>query len=57
MQSAVEEGVDLVGASVLSGSHLELAQQIVDGLEKHDAGRHRTSSFGGIIPAGGRPRR
>jgi (2R)-ethylmalonyl-CoA mutase len=54
VQSAVEEGVDLVGASVLSGSHLELAQQIVDGLEKHDAsGVHVV--VGGIIPAGDVP--
>jgi (2R)-ethylmalonyl-CoA mutase len=54
VQSAVEEGVDLVGASVLSGSHLELAQQIVDGLEKHDAAAVHVV-VGGIIPAGDVP--
>ena len=50
VQSAVEEGVDLVGASVLSGSHVELAQQIVEGLEKHDATDVHVV-FGGIIPS------
>jgi (2R)-ethylmalonyl-CoA mutase len=49
VQSAVEEGVDLVGASVLSGSHLELAQQIVDGLRASGAGDVHVV-FGGIIP-------
>ena len=47
--SAVEEGVDLIGASVLSGSHLELAQQIVDGLAAHGASDVHVV-FGGIIP-------
>jgi (2R)-ethylmalonyl-CoA mutase len=51
VQSAVEEGVDLIGASVLSGSHVELAQQITDGLAKHDAG-HIHLVVGGIIPSG-----
>ncbi|HMJ79079.1 MAG TPA: protein meaA [Iamia sp.] len=49
--SAVEEGVDLIGASVLSGSHVELAQQITDGLAKHDAA-HIHLVVGGIIPSG-----
>ncbi|HEX7134948.1 MAG TPA: protein meaA [Iamia sp.] len=51
VQSAVEEGVDLIGASVLSGSHVELAQQITDGLAKHDAA-HIHLVVGGIIPSG-----
>ncbi|HYI62387.1 MAG TPA: protein meaA [Acidimicrobiales bacterium] len=50
VQSAVEEGVDLIGASVLSGSHVELAQQIIDGLRQHGADVHVV--FGGIIPQG-----
>jgi (2R)-ethylmalonyl-CoA mutase len=49
VQSAVEEGVDLIGASVLSGSHMELARQIVDGLRANGAERVRVV-FGGIIP-------
>jgi (2R)-ethylmalonyl-CoA mutase len=51
VQSAVEEGVDLIGASVLSGSHLELAQQILDGLREHGADDVHVV-FGGIIPQG-----
>ncbi|MGI8938361.1 MAG: protein meaA [Iamia sp.] len=50
VQSAVEEGVDLIGASVLSGSHIELARQIVDGLREHGAGDTHVV-VGGIIPA------
>jgi (2R)-ethylmalonyl-CoA mutase len=48
--SAIEEGVDLVGASVLSGSHLELARQIVDGLREQGAGDVPVV-LGGIVPA------
>jgi len=48
--SAVEEGVDVVGASVLSGSHVELAQQIVDGLREQGAGDTHVI-VGGIVPA------
>jgi len=51
VQSAVEESADVIGASVLSGSHLELAQQIMDGLQKHGARDRVKVVFGGIIPA------
>jgi (2R)-ethylmalonyl-CoA mutase len=44
--SALEEGVHLVGLSVLSGSHLELVPQVVRGL----AGTHVPVVVGGIIP-------
>lgn len=49
VQSAVEEGADLIGASVLSGSHMELARQIVEGLEANEASDVQVV-FGGIIP-------
>lgn len=49
--SAVEEGADLIGASVLSGSHLELAEQIMNGLREHGASDRISVVFGGIIPA------
>ena len=52
VQSAVEESADVIGASVLSGSHLELAEQIMDGLKKHGAAERVKVVFGGIIPAG-----
>ena len=46
--SAVEEGVHLVGLSILSGSHLELVQAILDGLRA--AGADIPVVVGGIIP-------
>ena len=49
VESAVEEGVDLIGASVLSGSHVELARQIVDGLRERGAGSIHVV-LGGIVP-------
>jgi (2R)-ethylmalonyl-CoA mutase len=47
--SAVEEGADVIGASVLSGSHLALAEQIMDGLAEHGA-EHIQVVLGGIVP-------
>lgn len=52
VQSAVEESADVIGASVLSGSHLELAEQIMEALRKHGAAERVKVVFGGIIPAG-----
>ncbi|HVW29737.1 MAG TPA: protein meaA [Polyangiaceae bacterium] len=48
--SAVEENADVIGASVLSGSHLELADQIMEGLKSHGAEDRVQVVFGGIIP-------
>jgi (2R)-ethylmalonyl-CoA mutase len=50
VRSAVEEDADLIGASVLSGSHLELAEQIMEGLREHKAQDRVKVVFGGIIP-------
>ncbi len=50
VQSAVEEGADVIGASVLSGSHLDLAKQILDGLAAAGAGEDIDVVIGGIIP-------
>jgi len=47
--SAVEEGADVIGASVLSGSHLALAEQIMDGL-RDNAAEHIAVVLGGIVP-------
>jgi len=52
VRSAVEESADVIGASVLSGSHLELAEQIMNGLRAEGAGQHVRVVFGGIIPIG-----
>jgi methylmalonyl-CoA mutase C-terminal domain/subunit len=47
---AVDEGVDALGLSILSGSHRELVQQVVDELRKLDAGDIKVF-VGGTIPA------
>jgi len=50
VQSAVEEGADVIGASVLSGSHFDLAKQILDGLREQGADEDIAVVVGGIIP-------
>lgn len=50
VQSAVEENADVIGVSILSGSHLELASQLMDKLKASGAGEHIPVIFGGIIP-------
>jgi (2R)-ethylmalonyl-CoA mutase len=52
VQSAVEEDADVIGASVLSGSHVELARQILDNLRQYGAERRIQLVMGGIIPRG-----
>jgi len=52
VQSAVAEGADVIGASVLSGSHLELAEQIMAGLRAAGADGRIQLVMGGIIPPG-----
>lgn len=47
--SAVEEDADLVGVSILSGSHLELAAQVIDGLQARGGGDIPVV-VGGIVP-------
>ncbi|MEV7554994.1 protein meaA [Amycolatopsis sp. NPDC089917] len=47
--AAVQEGVHVVGLSVLSGSHLEVVPQVVDGLRHAGAGDIPVI-VGGIIP-------
>ncbi len=47
---AVDEGVDAVGLSILSGSHRELVQQVVGELRRLDAADIKVF-VGGTIPA------
>jgi (2R)-ethylmalonyl-CoA mutase len=47
--AAVQEGVHVIGLSVLSGSHLEVVPQVVDGLRAAHAGDIPVI-VGGIIP-------
>ena len=47
--SAVEEDADLIGISILSGSHLELTAQVLAGLRARGAGDIPVV-VGGIVP-------
>jgi methylmalonyl-CoA mutase C-terminal domain/subunit len=47
--AAIQEDVDVVGLSVLSGAHVLLARRVVDGLRSQDAADIRVV-VGGIIP-------
>jgi (2R)-ethylmalonyl-CoA mutase len=47
--TAVEEDADVVGISVLSGSHLELAREVIGGLADANAGDIAVV-LGGIVP-------
>jgi len=47
--AAVQEDVDAVGLSSLSGAHLQLFPEVVKALKKHDAGDIPVIG-GGIIP-------
>jgi (2R)-ethylmalonyl-CoA mutase len=47
--SAIEEGVHIIGLSILSGSHLSLVPQIVEKLRASGLG-HVPVVLGGIIP-------
>ena len=49
MASALEEGVHIIGVSILSGSHLELVPQIVGAAARGRAG-NVPIVVGGIIP-------
>jgi (2R)-ethylmalonyl-CoA mutase len=48
--SAVEEDADLIGVSILSGSHLELTEQVMASLSAHRA--DIPVVVGGIVPKG-----
>ena len=53
-QSALQEGVDVVGLSILSGAHLELFPQILEQLNKRGV-KQAIVVAGGIIPDEDRP--
>jgi (2R)-ethylmalonyl-CoA mutase len=48
--SAIEEGADLLGLSILSGSHLELVGEVMACLERADAAEEIPVVVGGIVP-------
>ncbi len=48
--SAIEENADIVGISILSGSHIEMAISILENLKKYGAHKKIPVVMGGIIP-------
>ncbi len=49
VEAALQEDVDAVGLSILSGAHMTLVPRVVEGL--HEAGLNQVKVFvGGIIP-------
>lgn len=49
VETALQEDVDVIGLSILSGAHLELFPRIMDGLKKKGLG-DKLVIAGGIIP-------
>jgi methylmalonyl-CoA mutase C-terminal domain/subunit len=50
VQAAVQEDVDVLGISILSGAHNTLIPKIVEGLEEYDAFEDTLLIVGGVIP-------
>jgi (2R)-ethylmalonyl-CoA mutase len=50
VQSAIEESADIIGLSILSGSHIEITQQIMEGLRDAGAADAIPVVMGGILP-------
>ncbi len=55
VQAAVQEDVDVLGISILSGAHNTLIPKIVDGLESYDSFDDTLLLLGGIIPEDDQP--
>ncbi|WP_417842438.1 protein meaA [Thalassospira sp.] len=49
VRNAIDEGAHVIGLSILSGSHVALVREVVNGLRAHGAG-HIPVVVGGIIP-------
>ncbi len=49
VQEAIQEDVDVIGLSILSGAHLPLSRRVVEGLRAQGAAETRVV-VGGIIP-------
>jgi methylmalonyl-CoA mutase C-terminal domain/subunit len=50
VQATVQEDVDVLGISILSGAHSTLVPKIMDGLEEYGAKEDTLVLVGGIIP-------
>ena len=49
VRAAIQEDVDVIGLSVLSGAHVLLSRRVLEGLRAHGAGEIKVV-VGGIIP-------
>ena len=50
VQASVQEDVDVLGISILSGAHDTLVPKIIDGLEEYGALKDTLVLVGGIVP-------
>lgn len=50
VQTALDEDVDVIGLSILSGAHLEVAKEIMDLLKKEGVDQEKLVVMGGVIP-------
>jgi methylmalonyl-CoA mutase C-terminal domain/subunit len=50
VQAAVQEDVDVIGISILSGAHNTLIPKVVDGLKEYDAFEDTLILVGGVVP-------
>lgn len=50
VQAAVQEDVDVLGISILSGAHNTLVPKVIEGLKSYDAFEDTLILVGGIIP-------
>jgi len=50
VQAAVQEDVDVLGISILSGAHNTLVPKVIEGLKEYDAFEDTLVLVGGIIP-------
>ncbi|PSQ13434.1 methylmalonyl-CoA mutase, partial [Halobacteriales archaeon QS_7_69_60] len=50
VQASVQEDVDVLGISILSGAHDTLVPKIIDGLEEYGALEDTLVIVGGIVP-------
>jgi methylmalonyl-CoA mutase, C-terminal domain len=50
VQAAVQEDVDVLGISILSGAHNTLVPKIIEGLEEYDAKEDTLVIVGGVVP-------
>lgn len=55
VQAAVQEDVDVLGISILSGAHNTLVPKVIEGLKDYDAFEDTLVLIGGIIPEEDRP--